>query len=74
MNQQLSQDYSVDARYSGLEQAQDNSRGRRFALSYLKALKSSKDIPSEKIQEDRFTFSGPGQGVYSFLNAFRTKQ
>lgn len=74
MEQQLSQDYSVDSRYRGLDQAQDNNRGKRFALSFLKSLKRSKEIPSEKIQEDRFTFSGPGQGVYSFLNAFRAKQ
>lgn len=74
MEQELSQDYTVDSRYRGLDQAQDNNRGKRIALSYLKAFKKSKDEPSEKIQENRFTVAGPGQGVYSFLNAFRARQ
>lgn len=74
MEQQLSQDYTVDSRYKGLKQAQDNNRGRQIALNYLKAFKGSKEIPSERIQEDRFTVAGPGQAVYSFLNAFRARQ
>ncbi len=74
MKRQLSQDYTVDSRYKGLDQAQDNNLGLGLALNYLRNFKKSKQIPSEKIQEDRFTVSGPGQGVYSFLNAFRARQ
>ena len=74
MEPQLSQDYTVDSRYRGLKQAQDNNRGRQTALNYLRAFKGSKQLPSDRIQEDRFTMSGPGQGVYSFLNAFRARQ
>lgn len=74
MRKQLSQNYNVDSRYRGLENAQDNSKGFNFALTYLQAAKNKAKMPSDSEAVNRFTMSGPGDAVYSFLNAFRARQ
>ena len=35
MKPQLSQDYNVDNRYRGMEQAQDNTRAKQFLDQYI---------------------------------------
>lgn len=74
MRNQLSQNYKVDSRYRGLKNAQDNDKGLDFALNYLQAAKDNKKIVSDNEAVNRFTVSGPGDAVYSFLNSFRARQ
>lgn len=71
MNPQLSQDYSVDSRYRGLEKAQDNSAGKQFVASFLKRRELEKpSLAPELQQEDRFFMAGPGDNQYTFRNGF----
>lgn len=71
MNPQLSQDYSVDSRYRGMGQAQDNTAGKQFVTSFLKRRELEKPpIESELRQEDRFFIGGPGDTQYTFRNGF----
>jgi hypothetical protein len=74
MRNQLSQNYKVDSRYRGLKNAQDDDRGLNFALDYLQSAKKKNKIPSDNEEVNRFTVSGPGDTVYSFLNGFRARQ
>jgi hypothetical protein len=73
MKKQLSQQYSVDSRYRGMERAVDNTAGKAFALSFIKRRNAAKEAlnPADKSMDGRFTVSGPGDGLYSFRNAFR---
>lgn len=73
MDSQLSQDYSVDSRYRGLNQAEDANEAKEFVKTFLKRrTKSEKpSFSSDLIQEDRFFVAGPGQSQYTFKNAFR---
>jgi hypothetical protein len=73
MDSQLSQDYSVDSRYRGLKQAEDNDAAKRFAKTFLqrKAKRDKLTIGTDLAQEDRFFVAGPGQSQYTFRNAFR---
>lgn len=71
MSPQLSQDYSVDSRYRGLEEAQDNTTGKQFLSSFLK--RRGLEVPAEGPelqQEDRFFMAGPGDNQYTFRNGF----
>lgn len=74
MRDQLSQSYKVDSRYRGLKNAQDNNKGLNFALNYLQTGKDKNKIASDNEAVNRFTVSGPGDSVYSFLNGFRARQ
>lgn len=74
MQNQLSQSYKVDSRYRGLKNAQDDDKGLDFALNYLQSAKKQNKISSDNEAVNRFTVSGPGDAVYSFLNAFRARQ
>lgn len=71
MNPDLSQDYTVDSRYRGMSQAQDNNAGKQFVSAFLKrrALETPPAGP-ELRQEDRFFVSGPGDTQYTFRNGF----
>lgn len=71
MNRDLSQDYTVDSRYRGMSQAQDNTAGKSFVKAFLKRREMEKQpIGTELQQEDRFFVSGPGDAQYTFRNAF----
>jgi hypothetical protein len=74
MENQLSQSYKVDSRYRGLGNAVDNNRGLRFAMDYLRTGEDRKKTPSDNEAVNRFTVSGPGDSIYSFLNAFRARR
>lgn len=74
MQNQLSQSYKVDSRYRGLKNAQNNNKGLNFALDYLQSAKKQNKLPSDNEAVNRFTVSGPGDAVYSFLNGFRARQ
>jgi len=69
MKPQLSQDYNVDNRYRGLEDAQDDNRGRQFVEQYIERRRAQAEpnMSSERRQEDRFVFDGNT----SFRNLFR---
>lgn len=73
MNPDLSQDYSVDERYSFGKNAEDNDVAKTFLDSYLqrKRIESEPNLEDERQSEGRFTMSGPGAGTYGFRNAFR---
>jgi hypothetical protein len=76
MQTQLSQDYTVDARYRGMNRSVDNAAGLKFVQSYLQRKKDADQAAndSEKMVEDRFLVSGPGNSTYTFKNAFRTSK
>ena len=69
MKPQLSQDYNVDSRYRGMEDAQDNNRGRQFVEQYIarRRAQAEPNMESERRQEDRFVFDGNTR----FRNLFR---
>lgn len=73
MNPQLSQDYNVDARYTGGKGAVDNTTAKRFLSDYIGLMRATKDVnmAPELASEDRFVMSGPGDTKYSFRNDFR---
>lgn len=73
MNPQLSQDYNVDARYTGGKGAVDNTTAKRFLSDYIGLMRAAKDVnmAPELASEDRFVMSGPGDTKYSFRNDFR---
>lgn len=76
MKPQLSQDYNVDSRYRGLQNARDNDAGKAFVNSYIQRRQEEGAVnnSAEKQTEDRFIVVGPGSANYSFRNAFRAKQ
>jgi hypothetical protein len=73
MQHQFSQDYDVDSRYRGLENAADNEAGKAFVKSYLNRRRNTNktDITAQRQEDDRFVVAGPGQSLYSFKNSFR---
>ena len=73
MDAQLSQDYSVDSRYRGLKQAEDDNSAKKFVKIFLqrKADRDKVSITNDLAQEDRFFIAGPGESQYTFRNAFR---
>ena len=73
MKPQLSQDYNVDARYSGGKNSVDNDAGKAFVASYIRRTKIEQKpgIEAERQEDSRFVVSGPGDSTYSFMNAFR---
>ena len=76
MQYQFSQDYNVDSRYRGLENAVDNAPGKAFAKSYITRGRNARkaDITSQRQADDRFVVAGPGQSLYSFKNSFRASK
>jgi hypothetical protein len=74
MENQLNHNYKVDSRYRGLQNAVDDNKGLRFAMNYLRTGEDRKKTPSDNEAVNRFIVSGPGDSIYSFLNAFRAKQ
>lgn len=71
MNRELSQDYTVDSRYRGMSQAQDNNAGKQFVSAFLKRRQLEQEpVASELRQEDRFFIAGPGDTQYTFRNGF----
>lgn len=76
MKKQLSQDYSVDSRYKGMERVIDNTAGKAFALSFIKRRNAAQAAlsPADESQDGKFTVSGPGDGTYGFRNAFRASK
>lgn len=68
MKPQLSQDYNVDNRYRGMEQAQDNTRAKQFLDQYIERRRAEAEpnMKYERAQEDRFQFVGT-----KFKNLFR---
>jgi hypothetical protein len=65
MTSKLSQNYGVDNRYRGLEEAQDNDAGKRFLSQYMKRDRkaSAPDITSQRQGDDRFVFVAEGGTV-----------
>ena len=76
MKYQFSQDYDVDSRYRGLENAVDNAPGKAFAKSYIARGRNARkaDITAQRQEDDRFVVAGPGQSLYSFKNSFRASK
>lgn len=76
MKPQLSQDYNVDARYSGGKGSLDNDPGKAFVASYIRKGKaeSQPNVTLQRQGDDRFVASGPGDTVYSFKNGFRASK
>ena len=76
MQQQFSQNYNVDNRYKGHEEAVDNTSGKRFLKQYLeqKSLGDSDNVEAQRYEDNRFIIAGPGAGTSRFRNEFRTKQ
>ena len=76
MQQQFSQNYNVDNRYRGNEEAVDNRSGKRFLMQYLeqKRLGKADNIEAQRYEDNRFTIAGPGAGTFRFRNEFRAKQ
>jgi hypothetical protein len=68
MKPQLSQDYNVDNRYRGMEQAQDNTRAKQFLDQYIERRRAEAEpnMKYERAQEDRFQFESS-----KFKNLFR---
>ena len=68
MKPQLSQDYNVDNRYRGMEQAQDNTRAKQFLDEYIERRRAEAEpnMKYERAQEDRFQFQSA-----RFKNLFR---
>jgi hypothetical protein len=73
MKVQLSQDYGVDARYTGGKGAVDNSAGKAFVMKFLRDRQAAANLPygSDLATEDRYIVAGPGETNYTFRNAFR---
>lgn len=73
MNPQLSQDYDVDARYTGGRGSVDNTRAKGFLKGYIDLMRSDQrpNLGYERALEDRFVMIGPGDSKYSFRNDFR---
>ena len=59
MKHQLSQNYGVDNRYRGLEEAQDNAAGMRFLSQYMERDRqgAQDDITAQRQGDDRFEAS-----------------
>lgn len=76
MKPQLSQDYSVDSRYTAGKRAADNTAGKAFVDKYInrKREENHPNMAAERQTEDRYIVSGPGSSQYRFRNAFRTTQ
>ena len=62
MTKHLSQDYSVDNRYRGHEEAQDNEPGLRFLSQYMERSQAAKadNLEQQRLGDGRFTFAGEG--------------
>lgn len=65
MTSKFSQNYGVDNRYRGLEQAQDNDAGRKFLSQYVKRDRkaSAPDTTSQRLEDDRFVLAAEGGTV-----------
>jgi len=65
MTKHLSQDYGVDNRYRGHEEAQDNEAGLRFLKQYQKRDLAGKqdDLETQRRGDDRFVLAGEGGTV-----------
>ena len=62
MKHQLSQNYGVDNRYQGLEEAQDNAAGMRFLSQYMERDRkgAQDDITAQRQGDDRFVLVAQG--------------
>ena len=76
MKPQLSQDYNVDSRYAEAKGAVDNSAGKAFVSKYIRNKQEGMhpNLEADRQTEDRFIVRGPGDGGYSFRNAFRASK
>lgn len=65
MAENLSQNYGVDNRYRGLEDAADDQKGPQFLAQYLKQRKASQtdNITDQRRADDRFVLAGEGGTV-----------
>ena len=65
MTQNLSQTYSVDNRFRGLEDAVDDGKGPEFLAQYLKQRKQAAqdNISEQRLGDDRFFLPGEGGTV-----------
>lgn len=73
MNPKLSQDYDVDARYTGGKGSVDNTAAKQFLGDYIDLMRAARNenMEPELASEDRFVMSGPGDTKYSFRNDFK---
>lgn len=73
MKVQLSQDYDVDARYTGGKGSVDNTSGKAFVRKFIQNRQQMSKLPygPDQETEDRFIVAGPGDSQYSFRNSFR---
>jgi hypothetical protein len=76
MRPQLSQDYKVDARYTGGKNSVDNTAGEAFLNRFLERKRDAArpDLSADQQTEDRFIVRGPGNAGYSFRNGFRASR
>jgi hypothetical protein len=72
MQEQFSQDYNVDERYTAGKGAVDNAAGKQFLLSYLKRRSNALEpnLTDQRAGDNRFIFAGPGPSTYGFRNSF----
>lgn len=65
MTQHLSQNYGVDNRYRGLEEAKDNNAGMRFLSQYMERDRKADrdDITTQRQGDDRFVLAAQGGTV-----------
>lgn len=75
MKVQLSQDYDVDARYTGGKGSVDNTSGKAFVRKFIQNRQQMSNLPygPDQATEDRFIVAGPGDSQYSFRNSFRAR-
>jgi hypothetical protein len=76
MKPQLSQDYNVDARYTGGKGSADNAAGKAFVASYIRRRKveNRANTTADREEDGRFTVAGPGNSTYTFRNGFRVSK
>lgn len=65
MTSKLSQDYAVDNRYRGLEEAADNAAGKRFLSQYMERDRKADapNITTQRQDDDRFVLVAEGGTV-----------
>jgi hypothetical protein len=65
MTSKLSQDYGVDNRYRGLEEAGDNTAGKKFLAQYMERDRKADapDITTQRQGDDRFVLVAEGGTV-----------
>ena len=76
MNPQLSQDYTVDSRYSEAKNALDNAPGKAFLTTFINRMREEQKpgYGSDLGTEDRYIVNGAGGANYTFKNGFKAKQ